>query len=175
MMARLSLLEAENRYYLFRQLAILISGKNPDGTNYRMPIEAAIPSAADIRNGRVAVAATTAATTLLTVPAGRTWVGEVGASVACTTYPNGTTAGLASAVISTAGAGVTPAAGNVFGVDAMTAQNLSTGGSGIGNSNFGSMPLTVVAPAENDVTIQVAATITGTAGRVDAFASGKLD
>lgn len=138
-----------------------------------LQVSTAAPVAANILNGRQAFTATTAATTLVTVPAGRTWVGRIGASVACTTGPTATTAGQASAVFSVAGAGATPT-GNQFAVDAMTAGNQATGGPGTANSNFGQALLTVIAPAGNTVTIQVTTTVTGTGGRIDAHASGEL-
>lgn len=132
------------------------------------------PIVGDILMGRLTFTATTAATTLITVPAGRTWVGHVGASVACALTAAVTNAGRASAVISTAGTGVTPAAGDVFGVDALSGANAATGVVGNGSANSGSMPLTVAAPAGNSVTVQVACTCTGTTSRVDAYASGQL-
>lgn len=143
-------------------------------TPYSLPVSAPTPLAADVLAGRQVFTATTAATTLITIPAGRTWVGQVGASVATSVVAAATTAGRASAEISTAGTGVTPGAGVYLGVDALQGANAATGTVGGGNSNFGSTPLTVVAPAGNAVTVQVACTVTGTSGRVDAYASGAL-
>lgn len=159
---------------LHKLLAPLISTENPDGTPYSLPVDMAKPDAANVLTGRVATTATTAATTIVTVPAGRTWVGTVGASVSCAVTAATATEGRASAVISTAGTGVTPAAGVYLGVDAVAGANAATGTTGNGAANYGSAPLAVVAPAGNAVTIQVATTNTGTVARVDAFASGML-
>lgn len=116
--------------------------------------------------------ATTAATTLVTIPAGKTWTGTVAVSAACAETAAATVVPNALGVISVAGAGATPAAGNYFGVQATSGANATTGTVGSGGSNFGSLPMIVVAPAGNAVTIQVTVTVAGTAGRVDASAFG---
>ena len=155
-------------------LTILTSATNPDGTPYTLPITAAQPLAADMLCGRQSFTATTAATTLVTIPAGRTWVGHVGASVAVSIAAASSTAGRASAELSTAGAGATPAAGVYLGVDALAGANAATGAVGTQAANYAAAPWTVVAPAGNAVTIQVATTCTGTTTRVDAHATGAL-
>lgn len=96
--------------------------------------------------GNTLVVAT--ATTLITIPAGRTWQGSVAAEASAT-------AAAASAVISTAGTGVVPAAGNLLVVDALGAAG------GLGDSNANNMAnVYVSAPAGNAVTLT--ATIVGT-------------
>lgn len=132
------------------------------------------PAAANILAGRQTFSATTAATTLITIPAGRTWIGTIGASVDCAIAAASATAGQAAATFTTAGAGVTPAAGTYFVVEARAGANAATGTVGSQDSNFGSMPFTVVAPGGNSVTIQVASTNAGTDSLVEAFASGRL-
>ena len=176
-MARQTRAQAESPdtgYYIQKLLATLVSATNADGTPYSLPVSPPTPVAADILAGRQAFTATTAATTLITVPAGRTWVGEVGASCASSVAAANATAGQALAEISTAGTGVTPAAGVYFGVDALQGANSATGTVGGGAANFGSMPLVVIAPVGNGVTVQAACTIAGTGGRVAAYASGAL-
>lgn len=155
-------------------IATLASAVNPDGSPFSLPVSPPAPAAADVVAGRQASTATTAATTLVTVPAGRTWVGEVGASVSVSVAAAAATAGRASAEISTAGAGATPAAGVYLGVDALTGANATTGTVGTQAANYACAPWTVVAPAGNAVTIQVATTHTGTTSRVDAYAVGAL-
>lgn len=130
-------------------------------------------AAEDILTGRGTFEATTPATALVTVPAGRTWAGVVGASVSVGIAAGSSTPGRAGAVFSVAGAGAAPA-GDVFGMDAKAGANAATGTVGGSAANFGSAPLVVVAPAENDVTISVATTNAGTASLVDAFATGRL-
>lgn len=132
------------------------------------------PVAANILNGFQSFTVTTAATTLLTVPAGRTWVGEVGATCSVGVAAASVTAGQARVVFATAGAGVTPAAGTVGGCEALAGANAATGTVGSNGSARTRMPLTVIAPAGNAVTVTVATTQAGTASRVDAWASGAL-
>lgn len=136
--------------------------------------DAAIPVSTDIVSGRLALAATTAATTLVTIPAGRTWQGTIGASVSVNNAAATTTAGQASAKFSVAGTGVKPAAGIYFAVDTQVGAALATSVLGEQSSNFGSAQMFVTAPAGNSVTIQVASTNSGTSALVDAFAIGIL-
>lgn len=130
------------------------------------------PAASNILVGVLSHAITTAATTLMTVPAGRTWTGMV--VVTCTTSvaAASATAGQARAVVTTAGVGVVPAAGSVLAAEARAGANAATGTVGSSNSVTQSIPLTVVAPAGNAVTVQVASTIS--TGVVDVSASGAL-
>lgn len=129
------------------------------------------PAAANIRHGYLSFAATAAATTLVTVPAGRTWTGTLAVACATTTTAASVTAGVARAVVSVAGAGAIPA-GTVFAVEARAAANAATGTAGDSGNSTLDCPLTVAAPAGNAVTIQVAATITN--GVVDVTATGAL-
>lgn len=139
-----------------------------------VPTVEGAPAAADILAGHQSFTATTAATTLITIPAGRTWAGTIGASVDCAVAAASATAGQAAATFTTAGVGVTPAAGTYFVVEARAGANAATGTGGSQAANFGSTPFTVVAPAGNSVTIQVASTNAGTNSLVEAFASGQL-
>lgn len=153
-----------------------------DGAGVLVPVSAAnrlptattegAPTAANVLNGFLTFAATTAATTLITVPADRTWTGKVAVSCAASTAAALTAAGQARAVVTTAGVGVTPAAGTVFAVEAKAAANAATGTVGNAAANSLSIDLVVVAPAGNAVTLQVASTVT--TGTVDASASGSL-
>jgi hypothetical protein len=131
-------------------------------------------AAADILSGFQTFAATTAATTVITVPAGRTWVGTVSVSVACQNAGANAATAQATGVVSVAGAGVTPAAGNYFRCDALAGANVAAGTVGDSGDNFLSSPFAVVAPVGNSVTVQAAATITGSGGQVSASAIGAL-
>jgi hypothetical protein len=139
-----------------------------------LPVSTAAPTAANILNGFGSFAATTAATTLITVPATRTWVGTVGLSVASAIAAASTVAGQARGVITVAGTNVTPAAGTVMAAEAKAGANAAAGTVGSSADHSASMPLVVVAPAGNAVTVQVTSTVAGTAGVVDAWASGVL-
>lgn len=194
-MTRISLPPATAKYTT-QLLAILASGKNLDGTPFTLPVEvddsvplsvlvgntAPIPVSVDdspvvpgnIRCGRFSSTATTAATTLITIPAGRTWVGTVGASVSCAVTAASIATGRASALISVSGANAVPAPGIYLGVDALAGPNNATGTVGSQGSNSLSSAFTVIAPAGNSVNIQVATTQSGTTSLVDAFANGEL-
>lgn len=161
-------------YYLNQLLATLVSATNPDGTPYTLPIQTGVVAAADILCGRIATTATTAATTLITIPAGRTWTGTIGASVALSIAAGTTAAGQATAQISVAGTGAAPTPGIYLGVDARVGAPLATSTAGAQSSNFASAPITAIAPAGNAITIQVATTNVGTSALVDVFALGKL-
>lgn len=147
---------------------------SPVSATSPVPTTSGAATAANVLNGFQTFTATTGATTLLTVPAGRTWVGKVGAGCSTTVAAAGLTAGQARAVIATAGAGVTPAAGTVFAVEANAAVNAATGTVGSSAQASQVMPLTVVAPGGNSVTLTVVTTQGGTSSRVDAWASGAL-
>lgn len=145
-----------------------VSSSNP------LPVVAGAATAANVLNGFQTFTSTTGATTLLTVPAGRTWVGTVGVSCSTAIAAASATAGQARAVIASAGTGVTPAAGTLFACEANAGANAATGT--VGSNNFGrqQIPLTLIAPVGNAVTLTVVTTQAGTTSRVDAFASGSL-
>lgn len=136
----------------------------------------AAPLAANVLNGVLEVFATTAATTVITIPAGRTWVGTVGAAVAVGNAATNAAAGACSASITTAGTGVTPTAGQVMGVYSYCGATGATSVAGTNGSNRMSMPLVVVAPAGNTVTVRAAVTCTGASAffAASVFASGQL-
>lgn len=146
---------------------------NGDGTA-TLNVASGATSAANVLDGFQSFTATTAATTLITVPAGRTWVGTVGVACAASIAAASATAGQARAVVTVAGAGATPAAGTLFAVEARAGANAATGTVGSNGHAAQSAPLTVIAPAGNAVTVQVATTQAGTYTVVDAFAAGAL-
>jgi len=149
-------------------VASRVSASNP------IPTQPGAPVAANILVGFQSFTSTTGATTVITVPAGRTWQGTVAVSCACQTVAATATAGQARAVISVAGAGATPAAGTVGACEAKNGANAATGTVGTQAANSVTFPLVVIAPGGNAVTVQVATTIAGTAGVVDVSASGAL-
>lgn len=155
-------------------LGVLVSGRNPDGTAYSLPVDEPIPEAADILAGHLAHVATTAAATLLTVPAGRVWRGSI--LIACDVVVGAAVAaaGQALGIIAVAGAGAAPPAGTVASCEARCGANAIGGTVGSqAATSIGAM-LVVAAPAGNDVTLTLASTIAGTNGRVSASAIGQL-
>lgn len=131
------------------------------------------PTATDIVVGYLQHTSTTGAATLLTVAAGRTWVGEVHISVAGSKAAAATGNGLVSAVIATAGTNVVPAAGTQFVVSARIGANAATGTVGTEGNNSGVIKMTIVAPAGNAVTLTLASTLTNVSeGAVDVSAIG---
>ncbi len=132
------------------------------------------PTASDIIAGTLAHTSTNAAATIVTVAAGRTWVGVVSISCDVGIAAASPTAGQALGVVTTAGTGVVPAAGTYLACEARAGANAATGTVGAQGANSNSIPMTVVAPAGNAVTIQGTTTIAGTAGRVDYAAFGVM-
>jgi len=112
-MARQTRAQAEANSEVWRLIATLATATNPDTTPFSLPVETAAPLAADVLAGRQVFTATTAATTIATVPAGRTWQGSIGASVSCAVTAGVATAGQASALLSVAGANATPPPGRL--------------------------------------------------------------
>lgn len=137
-------------------------------------VSSSVTTAANVLVGTLSHTATTAAATIITIPAGRTWVGTIGISADIGANAASTTAGQALGLIATAGTGVTPAAGTVLPCEARAGANAATGTSGTQGSNSVTIPITVIAPAGNSVTLTGASTIAGSNGRVDYVASGAL-
>lgn len=128
----------------------------------------------NILDGFQTFAATTAATTVITVPAGRTWSGVVSVNCACQNAGANAVTAQATGVVSVAGAGATPAAGNYMRVTALAGANVAAGTVGDSGANSQSIPLVVVAPGGNAVTVQCAATVAGSSGEVNVSAVGAL-
>lgn len=139
-----------------------------------LPTSSGATTAANVLTGYQTFAVTTVATTVLTVPAGRTWVGQVGAACACAVVAGSATVGQARAVFTTAGAGVTPAAGAILAAEAKAGANAATGTTGSNGSRAVQAPFTIVAPVGNAVTVQVTTTQSGTSSVVDAWCTGAL-
>lgn len=125
-------------------------------------IGAAPPVAANVLSNGVTVAAA-GSTTLLTIPAGRTWVGSVEAAIAAQNPPV-TATGTAGARISTTGAGVTPAAGVPYvAADVILAATVAGALSGVNANESADTPnLVVVAPGGNAVTLSLDVSTAGT-------------
>lgn len=135
---------------------------------------AAAPVAADVLGAVATVTATGGPTTLITIPAGRTWVGTVAVNVSAANAAANATAGRALGYISTAGTNVTPAAGALIAVDARCGANAATGTVGSQSSNSDRQNVVVIAPAGNDVTLTIQTVVTGTAGVAQFSAWGRL-
>ena len=132
-------------------------------------------SAANILDGFSLVTATQAATTFLTVPAGRTWVGTVEILADVANAGANAVAGVAQGIVSVAGAGAAPPAGNIMACTARAGANVAAGTVGSqGSNNSGPQPLTIVAPGGNAVTLQLTTTVAGTNGEVSVSAIGSL-
>lgn len=113
------------------------------------------------------------ATTLITVPANRTWIGKVGASCSVRVTAGEAGAGQAKCVFTVAGATATPAAGTLFAVEAAAAGNAATGAVGSQGNVSQSEDVVVIAGA-SAATIQVTTTEAGSAPVVHAWALGQL-
>lgn len=131
------------------------------------------PTATDILYGYASATADVASTALVTVSAGRTWVGEVCASVHLTKAAAAATGGEIIATFLTAGTGVVPAAGTYFGVNAGAGANAATGTVGTQGGDSNCSKWTVVAPAGNTVTVNYAVDCNNhTTCRADVSANG---
>jgi hypothetical protein len=146
----------------------------PVGAANPVPVIPSSPTAANILNGFVNLVASNGGTTLLTVPAGRTWQGQLGMVCAIANAAAASTAGRARGVISTAGTGVIPTAGTVLAVDAKAGANAATGTVGSQGQSSTVINATIVAPVGNAVTLVLVTTVAGTVGSIDAFAIGAL-
>lgn len=124
-------------------------------------IEQVVGDSANILAGTAVAANTVAAQTIITVPAGRTWCGEVVVSIASTA------AVLVAATVDTNGTGVIPAAGTIVG--RVNIAGLTSGGF---QAQQG-FKVEVVAPAGNTVTLRLVNT-SATANTSSATAFGKL-
>lgn len=120
-----------------------------------------------ILDGSVTASNTVAAQTLLTIPAGRTWMGNISLSASATAA----TAGLYKATVNTAGSNAIPAAA----INILTAHMSLVGASPAGLATFSDYvnDVVVVAPAGNAVTLTVTNS-TATAMTSDANAVGIL-
>jgi len=131
------------------------------------------PAAASILVGHQAQTATTAATTIITIPAGSTWYGTVTVSADVGVAAASATAGQALGTVTTAGAGVTPAAGTVHTCEARAGANAATGNVGSQGNNSCKIEMYINC-ASGTCTLQGASTQAGTASRVSFSASGRL-
>lgn len=125
-----------------------------------------IPAPADILSGSVTVANSTAATTIITIPAGRTWYGNVGLEVLNT--QNAATTPL-FATVTVVGTNATPANGTaILQVVNHRAGNVSV--------NFdGMVPWTyITAPVGNSVDLRVTLSEANASHAAAAFCNGVL-
>lgn len=131
-------------------------------------------AAANVLAGFNTFGASTGATTVIIIPAGRTWVGTISVNCSCVEAAAGAVQGQATAIITTAGAGVIPAAATYMRVTAFAGANAVGGLSGTSDSNMATLPMTVVAPVGNAVQLQAASSNSGTQAEVNVSAFGIL-
>lgn len=132
----------------------------------------AIPT--DILTGIINLTATTAATNLLVIPAGRTWQGTVTIQCAVSVTGAVATTGQATGLISCPSANEIPS-GLVVRCDALAGANVAAGTVGTEGHATVTMPLTVFNGNPVNSSIQYAATITGaSAASVNIIAIGAL-
>jgi hypothetical protein len=136
--------------------------------------EMAETAAADILDGIQQLNASGGPITLITIPAGRTWVGTIAIQVTCENDAAVATLGSVGASIATAGAGVTPAATNLLTVTAYAGKNAAGGTVGTSGSAQGSIEVTVIAPAGNSVTLTVLAAVAASNAIANFSAVGAL-
>lgn len=131
------------------------------------------PAAAAILAASQSYTATQAATTIITIPAGNTWVGEVSINADVAIAAASATAGQALGIVTTTGAGTTPAAGQVMDCEARAGANAATGT--VGSSAANACRLTMIVNcASGTCTLAGATTQAGTASRVSFSAAGRI-
>lgn len=133
----------------------------------------AAPAAASILAASQSYTATQAATTIITIPAGNVWVGEVSISASVGVVAASATAGQALGIVTTVGAGTTPAAAQVFDCQALAGANAATGVTGSNGNNSCRLAM-IINCASGTCTIAGATTQAGTASRVSFSAAGRL-
>lgn len=133
-----------------------ISGALRAAPNYTPP--------ANILADQIDSNATIAATTLITIPAGRTWKGMISANIALSKAAAATGNGSGSIDITISGAGATPAAGRIMYVTTKVGANAATGTVGTQSSTSSEQEFCIAAPSGNSVAVQVAMTITSATG-----------
>lgn len=131
----------------------------------------AAPLAAAILAGSQSYTATQAATTIITIPVG-TWIGKVAISASVGIAAASATAGQALGIVTTTGAGTTPAAGQVFDCEARAGANAATGTVGGSGNNSCTIDM-IVNCASGTCTLAGATTQAGTASRVSFSAAGR--
>jgi hypothetical protein len=121
----------------------------------------------NVQAANILVGCVSTATTIITIPAGRTWKGRISLNATATVAASG--AAISSrATVSTAGATVTPAAGVVLGVYVSVPAQLSTTTGQVANSD--QTDITVVAgTSAATLTLQI-----NSASAASATASGVL-
>jgi hypothetical protein len=131
-----------------------------------------VPTAANILSG-IVIGQGAGTTTIITIPAGRTWQGEIDVSCACDNAAAAVGEGRQYGNISLSGAGSSPPPGNLFEVRALAGANAATGTVGSQGNNFGKWSGIIVAGA-NPVLVQLISSGAGTTNLSDASASGVL-
>lgn len=139
-----------------------------------------VSATADILTGIVSHTATTAATTIITIPGnllppGRTWKGSITISVDVAVAAASAVAGQALGEVSISAGGSSPAPGTYWRCEARCGANAATGTAGSQAANSITIPdVEIINTSGGNITLQLTSTITGTNGRVDAMATGKL-
>lgn len=111
--------------------------------------------------------------TVITVPAGRTWKGKIGANVSVRVAPTSTSVGQARAQFALSGTGAKPLVGTVMAVDAIAGPNSATGSVSSQSANAETTDMTITA-AGVPALLEVTVINSGTGSSVDAWAHGEL-
>ena len=138
-------------------------------------IDPGVPNTANIIDGLITHITTTVATTIITIPATRTWKGQITIqAMSMTTGNAGGATNKTTGIISVSGATAVPS-GNVLRCTAASSQEASTTQGDVSTATV-STPFIVATGGHNTATIQLATTIGGInqAGEVNAIAIGQL-
>lgn len=131
------------------------------------------PTAASVLFGQLSLAATGGPTTIITVPAGRTFVGRAYIAVSAGVSAASAEIGDAFATLSTSGAGAVPA-GTILKVPCFAGAGTAASVSGSGATAYAWMDITVFAPGGNAVAVQGSLTANGSFHEADFTVIGQL-
>lgn len=137
------------------------AGNTPVSGTAPLPAQVPAPIAANILAGTAVATNTVTAQTIITIPAGRTWRGQVVVSIASTA------AAIVGATVDTNGTNAVPAAGTI--VARVNIGGLTSGGF----STAASFDVTAQAPVGNSITLRLVNT-SATANTSSATANGVL-
>lgn len=146
---------------------------DPTGTTSQ-PVSIAVPVAANILDGNFDSTGA-ASGTLITIPAGRTWIGYITTSVSAFVNANSSTGTNIFGYTTTAGAGATPSPSALIGkVQVLMAANSATGLTGTNETGSITVRVVAIAPVGNSITLVGNASFSATAGTVNICAVGEL-
>lgn len=129
---------------------------------------------ANILSGFTTFAASGGPATVLTIPAGRIWVGTITLQCAVSEAAAGAVGGVATLTLAQAGNVGLPALGTIARCDAVSGANAAGGTTGSESTSTVQIPWTCQAGGGGPMVFNVTAVISGTAGQASCTVAGAL-